>query len=325
MKLNFRQDVLVLPASVLSCCEDADAASLRVLLWLAGDLSLAAKPRQLAKLSDCSEREVARAIDLWVSKQILTEEQDGEAVAAMATVKDVAQKAEKKERRILQRADTLPVYTSSELAELIEKRQGMRELVDEAQQILGKMFNPSEINILVAMVDYLSIDEDCILLLLAHCKRIGKSNLRSIEKYAYSLVDDGITEAFALEERFRQLELLHTFEGEVRTLFGMKSRALTSKEKKMLQKWCEFGYGIDVVQRAYDITVSATNTPSPAYANAILERWNSEGLKTAAEIDAKLAEEAIAKGDGTSLGNSFDTDDFFEAALQRSFAQGETD
>ena len=89
----------------------------------------------------------------------------------------------------------------------------------------------------------------------------------------------------------------------------------------MLQKWCEFGYGIDVVQRAYESTVGATNTPSPAYANAILERWNSEGLRTAAEIDAKLAEEAVAKGEGTSLGNSFDTEEFFEAALQRSFLQ----
>ena len=321
MKLNFRQDVLVLPASVLSCCEKADAASLRVLLWLASDLSLASKPRQLAKLADCTEGEVAHAIDLWVSKQILTEEKDGEAVAAMATVKDAPQKEEKKAKRVLQRADTLPVYTSTELAELIEKRQGMRELIDEAQQILGKMFNPSEINILVGMVDYLSMDEDCILLLLAHCKRIGKNNLRSIEKYAYSLVDDGITESAALEERFRQLELLHTFEGEVRAMFGMKSRALTSKEKKMLQKWCEFGYGIDVVQRAYEITVGATNTPSPAYANAILERWNSEGLRTVAEIDAKLAEEAAAKGEGITLGNSFDTEEFFEAALQRSFLQ----
>ena len=50
MKLNFGQEVLVLPASVLSCCDDIDAAYLRVLLWLASDLTLAQKPKQLAKL-----------------------------------------------------------------------------------------------------------------------------------------------------------------------------------------------------------------------------------------------------------------------------------
>lgn len=320
MKLNFRQDVLVLPGSVLSCCDGADAVQMRVLLWLASDLSLAEKTRQLARLAGCQEKEIREAIGFWTKQNVLVKADDG-AVETMVSVATDAPKKEKKEKRTLvQRADTLPVYTASELADLIEKRQGMRELIDEAQQILGKMFNPSEVNILVGMVDYLAMDEDCILLLLAHCKNIGKNNLRSIEKYAYSLVDAGITESSALEERIRRLELLHTFEGEVRTLFGMKSRALTAKEKKMLNDWCDYGYGIEIVRRAYDITVSATNTPSPAYANAILARWNSEGLRTAQEIDARLEEEATAKGSGeTSLGNSFDTDDFFEAALKRSF------
>ena len=88
----------------------------------------------------------------------------------------------------------------------------------------------------------------------------------------------------------------------------------------MLEAWCDYGYGIDIVRRAYDITISATNTPSPAYANAILARWNSEGLRTAQEIDARLEQEATEKGNaGTTLGNSFDTDDFFEAALKRTY------
>ena len=318
MKLNFGQDALVLPGAVLSCCDGADAIQLRTLLWLASDLSLADKPRQLARLVGCQEKEIRAAIDFWTKQNVLVKE--GEAVATMATVEEAPQKTKQEKRGLVQRADTLPVYTATELADLIEKRQGMRELIDEAQQILGKMFNPSEVNILVGMVDYLAMDEDCILLLLAHCKNIGKNNLRSIEKYADSLVDAGITESAALEERIRKLEILHTFEGEVRSLFGMKSRALTGKEKKMLEAWCDYGYGIDIVRRAYDITISATNTPSPAYANAILARWNSEGLRTAQEIDARLEQEATEKGNaGTTLGNSFDTDDFFEAALKRSF------
>lgn len=322
MKLNFRQDVLVLPGSVLSCCDKADETQLRVLLWLASDLSLAEKPTQLAKLAGCTQKAMKNALDFWVGQKVLVKSSE-DTVATMAPVDEAPKTETKAKKRVLvQRADTLPVYTATELAELIEKRQGMRELIDEAQQILGKMFNPSEVNILVGMVDYLAMDEDCILLLLAHCKNIGKNNLRSIEKYAYSLVDDGITDSAALEERIRELELLHTFEGEVRALFGMKNRALTAKEKKMLSDWCAYGYDIDIVRRAYDITVGATNTPSPAYANAILARWNSEGLKTAEEIDARLAEEAAEKSkatEKTTLGNSFDTDDFFEAALRRSF------
>lgn len=320
MKFHFGQEVLVLPGGALGACEKADAAQLRVLLWLASDLALAEKPRQLARLAGCTEKELRAALKLWREAGVLVE--DGEAVMTSVVV-DAAETAEEKpqkeKRTLVRRADVLPTYTTTELAELIERRQGMRELIDEAQQILGKMFHPGEINILVGMVDYLGMDEDCILLLLAHCKRIGKNNLRSIEKLAYSLVDEGVTESGALEERIHRMELLHTFEGEVRALFGMKSRALTSKEKKMLTAWCEFGYGIDVVRRAYDITVGAINEPSTAYADAILRRWSSEGLRTGDEIDTYLAKESAEKAGKTTLGNSFDTDDFFEAALRRSF------
>lgn len=324
MKLNFRQDVLVLPATVLSCCETADAVSMRVLLWLASDLSLAQKPRQLAKLAGCKEKELRDVLDFWTEQGVLCADSlQDDSVAVMATPAAAptgAQEPKTEKRTLVRRADTLPTYTSTELADMIEKRQGMRELIDEAQQILGKMFNPAEVNILVGMVDYLGMDEDCILLLLAHCKNLGKTNLRAIEKYAYSLVDVGVTDSAALEERIHHLEMMHTFEGEVRALFGMKSRALSAKEKRMLAAWNEHGYDIEIVKRAYEITVNATNEASPAYANAILERWYSEGLLTAEAIDARLAQEAAKKGDGeVGFGNSFDTDDFFEAAIRRSF------
>ena len=85
----------------------------------------------------------------------------------------------------------------------------------------------------------------------------------------------------------------------------------------MLEAWTSYGFGIEIVRRAYEITISSTNTPSIPYTNAILTRWSSEGWRTAEEIDAHLAEEAAQKNAPT-LGNSFETDDFFEAALQRS-------
>ncbi len=89
----------------------------------------------------------------------------------------------------------------------------------------------------------------------------------------------------------------------------------------MLFSWISFGYGIDVVKLAYELTVSATNEPSVPYANAILERWNADGLRTTEEIQAALDAEREKKagaGRVDSVG-SFDTDDFFEAALKRSF------
>ena len=318
MKLNFGQEVLVLPASVLSHLDAATPEQLRVLLWLASDPSLATKHKQLAKLAGCDATATRTAIDFWCSCGLLGEVGES-AVPAMATVSTDAP-AKKK----LQRADELPNYTSTELAELLEARASVRVLIDEAQRILGKMFNPSDVNIMVGMLDYLGMNEECILLLLAHCKKIGKSNLRSIEKYAYALIDKGINDVESMEAEICTMESMYTFEGEVRALFGMKSRALTSKESKMLSAWLSFGYDINIVRMAYEITVNATGEPSLPYTNAILEKWNANAWKTADEIEAGMNAEREKREGNTAkkeLGNSFDTDDFFEAALQRGFRE----
>ena len=318
MKFNYQHEVLTLPAAALTA--DADATSLRVLLWLASDLSLAEKPRQLAKLADCDARAVKNALAFWREQGVLVSE-GGESVPVMATAQKTPRVTEprKSEKTRLRRADELPSYTSTEIADLLESRAAMRAVVDEAQRILGKMFNPSEVNILVCMVDYLGMSEECVLMLLAHCKRIGKTNLRAIEKYAYTLADRevNIADAAALEEEFRLIEAMHSFEGEVRAMFGMKSRALTAKEGKLLRAWTAYGYDIEIVRIAYEITVGATNDASMAYAGAILDRWHSEGLHTREQILSTIEKEKQAK-DKTMLGNSFDTDDFFEAALRRS-------
>ena len=319
MKLNFKQEVLVLPASVLSHLDAATPEQLRVLLWLASDLSLVSKHRQLAKLAGCNTATAQNAVTFWCNCGILGEA--GESVPTMATVSEEEVPTKKK----LQRADELPNYTSTELAELLEARASVRVLIDEAQRILGKMFNPNDINIMVGMIDYLGMNEECILLLLAHCKRIGKSNLRAIEKYAYAMVDKGINDVESMENEICIAEAMHTFEGEVRALFGMKSRALTSKESKMLSAWLSFGYNIDIVRMAYEITVNATGEPSLPYTNAILEKWNANAWKTTDEIESGMnAEREKREGSANAqneLGNSFDTDDFFEAALQRGFRE----
>ncbi len=319
MKLNFWQDVLVLPASVLSHLDTATPEQLRVLLWLASDLSLATKHKQLAKLAGCDAAQARDAVKFWCACGVMGEEGES-AVPAMATAS-----VEAPVKKKLQRADELPNYTSTELAELLEARASVRVLIDEAQQILGKMFNPNDVNIMVGMLDYLGMNEECILLLLAHCKKIGKSNLRAIEKYAYTLVDKGINDVESMEAEICAVEAMHTFEGEVRALFGMKSRALTSKESKMLAAWLSFGYDINIVRMAYEITVNATGEASLPYTNAILEKWNANAWKTAAEIEAGMnAEREKREGSSSNkkeLGNSFDTDDFFEAALQRGFRE----
>ena len=326
LKWNYGQSVLVLPASVLSA--DATPEQLRVLLWLASDPSLCGKPAQLAKLADTNRADLYEILDYWKSCGVLTDGSEPPTEAPAKTVKKrTAEPLEKSvPKKPLQRADELPVYNTEELADMMEKRASLRILLDACQNIFGKMFNPHEINILFGMVDYLKLDEEYILILLAHCKRLEIKSFRQVERYAISLIDKGITTADALETCVQEMEAAHQLENEIRRMFGLKSRALTGKEKNAIEKWASYGYGAEIIQKAYEITVNSTGNASIPYANSILERWHSEGLKTAEEIDRKLAVERQEKENGKiTLGNSFQIDDFFEAALQKSFRKDPND
>ena len=327
-KWNYGQGVLTLPASVLEA--DATPEQLRVLLWLASDPSLFTKPAQLAKLAGCERDATGEILRFWQDAGILTSGREADLPTKPAkkagNVKKTAEKPAPaaKPAMVLARADELPNYSSTQLADLLEKDQSLQLLVDEAQQVWGKVFNPYEVQLLVGLADFLKLDNEYILLLLAHCKRTEKRSMRDVERYALRLSDDGITTAAALEEFVRKAEARFTLQGKIRSMFGLGSRSFTAKENKMLDAWNSYGYGEDIIRRAYEITVGAIHEPSLPYTNSILERWHSEGLNTAEQIDARLDAEREKKGQ-TPREGSFDTDDFFEAALRRSYSDSDTD
>lgn len=311
---NYGDRILNLPAAALDA--GADAQQLQVLLLMAGGLT---DPEAIGAAAGLSTQAVRKAIAFWNGAGILSAVgQDTQKKKAPAK-KSAAAEPVKQEKK-LPRPDEIPSYSLSELNEMMDRRKSLRNMVDEAQQILGKMFNTYEINVLLGMVDYLNLNEEYILLLLAHCVRIGKTGLRMIERYAIALVDRGITTTEALEEEMQSAEERHSLEGKVRSMFGMKSRSLTEKEQKLIASWIGFGYGEEIIRRAYETTVDRINEPSMKYAGAILDRWHAEGLKTIGEIDRYEEEHRTAKGVDRNLANgtsSFDTDEFFKAALKR--------
>lgn len=327
-KWNYGQGVLTLPAAALEA--NASPEQLRVLLWLASDPSLFTKPAQLAKLADCDRASVGDILRFWQDADILCGGKDSDQPKPLKKTAPGKQPERKpdatavKPVMALAHADELPNYTTEQLSGLLEKNQPLRLLVDEAQQVWGKVFNPYETQLLVGLSDYLGLDDEYILLLLAHCRRMEKRSMREVERYALRLMDDGVTNAAALEDFVRKAEARRTLQGKIRAMFGIGSRSFTGKENKMLDAWSSYGYGEDIIRRAYEITVGAINEPSLPYANSILERWHSEGLDTAAQIDAKLDAEREKKGQ-TPREGSFDTDDFFEAALRRSYSDSDTE
>ena len=196
----------------------------------------------------------------------------------------------------------------------------VRDLVDCCQNISGEIFSPSAVEIILGLHDYLGLAPEYIMLLFAHAKKLGKTSVRYVETTAIELADEGITSYQDLEERLKAREIRQTMDTFVRKLFGIQTRALIPKEKEMLDNWIfKMHYDRDIIERAYEITVTNTGKPAIAYANKVLVNWHEAGLKTLAEIDEALDAYKKAREGQVSDGTSFDTNDFFEAAIRRSY------
>jgi DNA replication protein DnaD len=78
---------------------------------------------------------------------------------------------------------------------------------------------------------------------------------------------------------------------------------------------------MEMITLAFEAGADATGDVSVAYVNSILDRWNAQGIRTPdavrADKDARDAKRGI-KGKAEQNAGSFDTDDFFDAAMRKS-------
>lgn len=317
-KLNYGTNPFVCPEIPEQAILGADPEALRLLLLIAQDKDLLSAPLEtLAERAGLSKERTKKALASLGGLGLISIDLP-ELSAKKEAPKPEVEPPKKEEKKT--KVSELPTYTDAEFAALLEKRSELSELITEAQNTLGKIFNVNETKILVSLAEEFGFDEEFLLVLLDFCRKNDRKNLRYIEKLATSLYDSDVRTTEALVEYLHRREAQDTAQGKVRSIFGIGSRALTGKEKDFIARWTEtYGFDFPMIEKAYEITVNNTSKPSLSYANKILESWYSEGLKTPEEVDG-----AQAKKNGEKpAGMSFDVDEFFKAALERSYREGE--
>jgi len=312
--LNFGDRIIAIPGRVVGdVLNNASREQLAVLLAVATNPS--ASLQDISYAVSLTANEVIDAMNFWKSNGIVSFELDNDEISntsANAENKPVR----KKSPRMSESA--IPEYSLEQTAAYVETHPEASSLVDCCSQLLGKILNPAEIKLLIGMMDYLDLTPEYILLLCGYCADNGKRSVRYKEKTAISLFDSGITEYTQLEAHLEKTKRAHTAESSIRNMFGIGDRAFTKKETASVFKWIgEWNLPLDMIEEAYEITVAQADKVSIRYAHAILENWHTQGYKTLDEVKAAL--EAYKKSKDASASGTFDTDDFFEAALKRSY------
>ncbi len=330
---HYENSAAVIPSRVIDCLNDATGNDVAVLISAlrAGEQF---DPDEACRELGITKKTLDSALAFWEQNGIISIEgakRSGRSVPlGKKNAKETGNDDEegKKETKDapssvhLRRSELSPM-TTDEVARFLEGNKNARLLIKDVEKAFGKILTRAEVSIVVGLLDQLSVDPEYVMLIVAHAKERDNCSVRYVEKLALSFFDNGITTYSALVEEMAALEAAESFEGTVRKIFGLGKRALTKKEKALIKTWCsEWGYGEDMVTEAYEITINSTNEPSLPYANAILEKWHSLDFKTVEEARKYQEENASGpkkKKAGSHTASSFDTDDFFEKALKRSY------
>ena len=323
---NKNNERIQLPKSeVISALDSADGVKLKVLLSLA---SLSPEDSydeaELCERLNITVKSFASAVAFWEKAGVI------EAGSAPAKTTEPARRlkiaeaenVEVRRPRAVARAAELPKYSSDEIAVFVNSHPEYGELFESCQQYLGKLFNTAEMETVVGLLDYLKLDPAYILLLFSHCGRMDKKSLRYVEKLAIGLYDDGVMDYGELDERLKAIEAAAQLDKPLRKLFGIGRRALTKKEKAAFEKWCgAWQLPFPIIEKAYEVTVENTGSASVPYCNAVLENWHESGYRTLEDVEKALADYKHDKDGTKDSSSSFETNDFFEAALRRSYEE----
>lgn len=339
--LHFGTGVLTLPSAVLDRIAGAGERDLKVLLML-GDPGVRAhlNPADLASHLGLSAEQVLCAIEYWRGAGLLSYT-DGQTVspAESVSVKADSQELSAKSPRqsdpalqkngvsvtIVRSDDGMPHYTAEEINRIFAQNGHLSGMIDECQNIFGKIFNPTEINRLMALTEYFGLECEYILLLAYYCKSIGKTSIPYLDKLARNFYNEGVDHVDTLGDRLGEMEAAADLGNYYRSLSGAGKRAFTEKENRFLEQWVKWNVAPEVLKIAYEIAVDNTGAPSMPYTNKVLSNWKEAGYVTAEQVRSAIEEykqkkEGRAAGNVSAANNSFATDEFFEAALKRSLA-----
>lgn len=308
LKLNYGDAVVALPAAVIGeAMERAGKRDFRVLLTVCSDAGLRADldaGLALAAMKcGCGVEEFEMSLAFWRGCGILDcgEEESSEV---RADAKESLPSSAATER--------MPNYTGLELDTIVRGNPAIVEVLNEAQRILGYMFKTAELNDIVAMSEYLGLSGEYILGAVRYGHERGLRKLSAVKSMVLRFMQEGITTEEALKEHIALLEKRYSFEGRLRKLFGLGERKLTAKEAQIAATWADDNLSDELLSKAYEITVNNTGKPSMPYAAKIIASWKERGVKTPDDIDTLPKKQNLRD-------NSFDTDEFFELALKRSY------
>jgi DnaD/phage-associated family protein len=188
--------------------------------------------------------------------------------------------------------DETPEYTHDDIRRELENGAVFKQLVCEVQKSLGKILSSSDLIKLFNVYDHLGLPPEVILQLVTYCveenhRKYGPGKmptLRYIEKVAYTWESEGILSLEKAEEYLKKLYERRSLHGEVKKVLQISGRELSATERRYVDGWLSLGYGADIIELAYDMTVVKTGKLTWPYMDTIISNWYNSNYMSPEDI-----------------------------------------
>ena len=221
------------------------------------------------------ESDVVRSFKYWHKQGIIDFKQHSAEDYSVKFLSEHREDAEYEPVEHTHRTRTFPtavMYTKSDINNYMKNNDGIRHMFMISSQLLNRTLSDTDRKILFSLYDYLKLPIEVIFTLLEYCVSMEKTNMRYIEKVAYTWADNDITtlpkaSAFVKE----QTEVENTFK-HYKEMFKITGREFTDTEEEYIKKWVyQLKLDDDTIKQAYEITVSNTGKVAFKYMDAILQ------------------------------------------------------
>lgn len=258
----------------------------------------------------CDSAKIAKALGITVSDtEEIMEFWQAEGIVAVNgaapvsyTVKEADETAgmiehkkrtEKKSLKI-----SAPTLTPADIIAAAGENSEIAELLNEAQQVLGRTISHSEEEMLVNMVNFYGLKPEIILMILEYWrseKEKGRAmGAAYVLKIAQNWMDEGIESVAQAEEKLKSVEQSDRIWKEFTALAGIKYKRPTEKQRAAVLGWSA-DFSMDMIAVAVERAKNNEINPIMPYVDGIIKKWRKNGIKTPADAEREEAEFAENK------------------------------
>lgn len=172
-------------------------------------------------------------------------------------------------------------YSSDDIKQFTEQ-EAVMELVFIAEQYLGRTLTATDLNAIFYFYDELKLSIELIEYLIEYCVSNRHTSIRYIEKVALAWAENGYQTVEQAKQANGQYNQTYSA---VMKAMGISGRSLVSTETAYIDKWKnDFGFSIELIQKACEKTIQAIHEPSFEYADRIMSNWKSNNISSLEDV-----------------------------------------